>query len=84
MELDLLVVPVRSKTRPVLESIVLPELSIILVLGALLELLPVTAERVLVVELLPDIAERVEVLLVELLPDRPAVTAEDLLAVLLL
>lgn len=97
MELDLLVVPVRSMIRPVLESIALPELSIILVLGALTELLFVTDERVLAVEPLPEIAERVfevvlppdnaervAVLLVELLPDTPADTAEDLLAKLLL
>lgn len=97
MELDLLVVPVRSIIRPVLESIALPELSIILVLGALTELLFVTDERVLAVEPLPEIAERVfedvlppdnaervAVLLVELLPDTPADTAEDLLAKLLL
>lgn len=97
MELDLLVVPVRSMIRPVLESIALPELSIILVLGALTEFLFVTDERVLAVEPLPEIAERVfedvlppdkaervAVLLVELLPDTPADTAEDLLAKLLL
>lgn len=97
MELDLLVVPVRSMIRPVLESIALPELSIILVLGALTELLFVTDERVLAVEPLPEIAERVfedvlppdnaervAVLLVELLPDTPPDTAEDLLAKLLL
>lgn len=92
IELDLLVVAERSITRPVLESIVLPELSIILVLGTFTELLLVTDERVLAVVLLLDtavrvfvdalllvIAERVEVLL-----DNPAFKSEDLFAELLL
>lgn len=92
IELDLLVVAERSITRPVLESIVLPELSIILVLGTFTELLLVTDERVLAVVLLLDtavrvfvdalllvIAERVEVLL-----DNPAFKYEDLFAELLL
>ena len=92
IELDLLVVAERSITRPVLESIVLPEMSIILVLGTFTELLLVTDERVLAVVLLLDtavrvfvdalllvIAERVEVLL-----DNPAFKSEDLFAELLL
>ena len=87
-----MVVAERSITRPVLESIVLPELSIILVLGTFTELLLVTDERVLAVVLLLDtavrvfvdalllvIAERVEVLL-----DNPAFKSEDLFAELLL
>ena len=40
--------------------------------------------RVLVVVLPPDSAERVEVLLMEFLPDNPVVTAEGLFAELLL
>ena len=92
IELDLLVVAERSITRPVLESIVLPELSIILVLGTFTELLLVTDERVLAVVLLLDTAVRVFVdalLLViaerfEVLLDNPAFKSEDLFAELLL
>lgn len=86
IEPDLLVVPVRSIVRPVLESYVLPELSIILVLGAvevLLEtelrvladdVLPETAVRELAVEVLPDIASLPLVpLVVALLPLTPAI-----------
>lgn len=50
----------------------------------LVELLPDTAERVLEAVLPPDRAERVAVLLVELLPDKPAVADEEVLAKLLL
>jgi len=62
MELERLVVPERSITRPVLESYALPELSMILVLGVADEFLLFTDE------LLPDRALRVEEVVV--LPDR--------------
>lgn len=75
MELDRVVVPVRSITRPVLESMVLPELSIILVRGDDTEL------RLLTEELLPEMAVRV---LVPDLPDKRAEVAEVLLAELVL
>ncbi len=58
-------VPERTIVRPVLESIALPELSIMRVLEVLEELLPETDER-LSNELLPDTALRVP--LVALLP----------------
>ena len=66
MDLDRIVLPVRSITRPVLESMVLPELSIILVRGddtvlrlPTEELLPETDVRVSVPDDLP--AKRAEV-----------------------
>ena len=88
IELDLEVVPVRSTTRPVLESIALPELSMILVLELFAELLLFTPVLVfipvlllLMFALLPETAER-EVLADDL-PERLAIE-EDLLAELLL
>lgn len=59
-------VPERSIIRPVLESYVLPELSIILVLGADDALLPVTLVRVLFAPVLPDRDPRV----LAVLPDK--------------
>lgn len=76
MELDRVVVPVRSITRPVLESMVLPDGSIILVRGDDAEL------RLLTAELLPETAVRV--LVPDDLPARRAEVAEDLLAELVL
>lgn len=76
MELDRVVVPVRSITRPVLESMVLPEGSIILVRGDDAEL------RLLTAELLPETAVRV--LVPDDLPARRAEVAEVLLAELVL
>lgn len=74
MDLDRIVLPVRSITRPVLESMVLPELSIILVRGddtvlrlPTEELLPETDVRVSVPDDLPaKRAEVAEVLFAEL------------------
>ena len=89
IELDLEVVPIRSTTRPVLESIALPELSMILVLGLLAELRLPTLVLVftpllllLTFALLPETAERV--FSVDDLPDRPAMVEVVLLAALLL
>jgi hypothetical protein len=89
IELDLEVVPVRSITRPVLESIALPELSMILVLGLFAELRLFTLVLVftpvlllLRFALLPETAERV--FRPEDLPDRPAMEEDVLLAELLL
>lgn len=96
MELDLEVVAGRSIKRPVLESIVLPELSMILVLGLFAELrlftlvlvltpllLPVTfALRLLTFALLSETAERL--FWVDDLPERPARVEVVLLAALLL
>ena len=75
IELDLVVVvvPVRSITLPVLESYVLPELSIILVLGVVVEVLPEIALRVFEVEVLP--VKALLVPLVEVLPDSAALLA---------
>lgn len=88
IEPDLEVVPVRSITRPVLESMALPELSMILVLGLLAVLRLFTLVLVftpvlllLTFALLPETAERV--FRPDDLPDRPA-TEVVLLAALLL
>jgi hypothetical protein len=89
-ELDRDVVPERSITRPVLESYILPELSIILVLGAVddplllreVAVLPDTLLRVDVPEDLPDTTPRVD--MPEYLPERPAVAEDALLAELVL
>lgn len=82
IEPDLEVVPVRSITRPVLESMALPELSMILVLGLLAELRLLTPVLVFTTfALLPETAERV--FRPDDLPDRPA-TEVVLLAALLL
>lgn len=67
MEPERLVVPVRSITRPVLESWVLPELSIILVLGAVVAFLSDTSLREFVMPVLPDTVVRV----LAVLPDKP-------------
>lgn len=56
----------RSITRPVLESYALPELSIILVLGAVDSFRPVMPVRVLFVAVLPDTDPRV----LAVLPDK--------------
>lgn len=72
MELDRVVVPERSTTRPVLESYARPEVSMILVLDAAELLLLLIVEA-----LLPDIAERVLVLD---LPESPAIADVDLFA----
>jgi hypothetical protein len=79
VELDLNVALERSITCPFLESYTLPELSMILVLGVVDELLPLTeelllSETALLVEavvalLLPDTALRL-LLLDEVLPER--------------
>jgi|LFRM01.1.fsa_nt_gb hypothetical protein len=89
MELDLEVVPGRSIKRPVLESIVLPELSMILVLELFAELRLLTLVLVftpvlllLTFALLPETAERL--FWVDDLPERPAKVEVVLLAALLL
>lgn len=89
MELDLEVVPGRSIKRPVLESIVLPELSMILVLELFAELRLLTLGLVftpvlllLTFALLPETAERL--FWVDDLPERPAKVEVVLLAALLL
>ena len=89
MELDLEVVAGRSIKRPVLESIVLPELSMILVLGLFAELRLFTLVLVLMpvllvltFALLPETAERL--FWVDDLPERPAKVEVVLLAALLL
>jgi hypothetical protein len=76
-ELERVLLLVLSITRPVLESITLPELSIILVLDVEEALLFVTALLVLLVEVLSEIALRV----VAVLPDnalREADAVDDL------
>lgn len=89
MELDLEVVPGRSIKRPVLESIVLPELSMILVLELFAELRLLTLVLVftpvlllLTFALLSETAERL--FWVDDLPERPAKVEVVLLAALLL
>ena len=72
IERDLVVVPVRSIILPVLESYVLPVLSIILVLGVVVVLLPEIALRVFEVEVLP-----VKALLVPLIEVLPFVDLPD-------
>jgi len=73
------VVPLRSIVRPVLESIVLPELSMMRVLEVFAELLPDTVERLSNDELLPVTVLRVPLVavlpLVVLLPESEAVFA---------
>lgn len=61
-----LLLPERSIMRPVLESYVLPELSIILVLEAVDSFLSATRERVLFVTVLSDTDPRV----LAVLPDK--------------
>ncbi|HAR39079.1 MAG TPA: hypothetical protein DCS09_11185 [Porphyromonadaceae bacterium] len=63
IELERLVVPERSMTRPVRESYALPELSMILVLEEVDALLPVTLLRVPLVAVLPETEPRVLVVL---------------------
>ena len=89
MELDLEVVAGRSIKRPVLESIVLPELSMILVLGLFAELRLFTLVLVLMpvllvltFALLSETAERL--FWVDDLLERPARVEVVLLAALLL
>lgn len=93
IELDLDVVPERLIACPLLESYALPELSIILVLGAVDELLLVTEEPLLpemaslveVVPLLPEIALLLPLLFLdEVLPERSAIEALPLVVALLL
>lgn len=67
IELERLVVPERSITRPVRESYALPELSMILVLELVDALLPVTLLRVPLVAVLPETEPRA---LVVVLPDK--------------